>query len=49
MTKVTETALVEDVKVREQYMERVDVLDKVKKLLLLPGMDMATTKQVAEF
>ncbi|HFK1555987.1 TPA: hypothetical protein ACGXM0_005806 [Bacillus paranthracis] len=28
---------------------RVDVLEKVKGLLLLPNLEMATTKQVAEF
>lgn len=50
MTKeMTADLLVEDVKVREQYMNRVDVLDKVKKLLLLPELDMATTKMVADF
>ncbi|MEA1853021.1 hypothetical protein U9M49_07955 [Cytobacillus sp. OWB-43] len=30
-------------------MERVEVLDRVKGLLLLPKLEMATTKQVAEF
>ncbi|NKW87072.1 hypothetical protein [Bacillus cereus] len=30
-------------------MDRVDVLEKVKGLLLLPGMEMATTQQVATF
>ena len=30
-------------------MDRVDVLEKVKKLLLLPTMEMATTQQVADF
>ncbi|KXY13844.1 hypothetical protein [Bacillus paranthracis] len=35
--------------IRESYMNRVDVLEKVKGLLLLPNMEMATTKQVAEF
>ncbi|MDR4163684.1 hypothetical protein [Bacillus paranthracis] len=35
--------------VRESYMNRVDVLEKVEGLLLLPNIEMATTKQVAEF
>ncbi|QXE01738.1 hypothetical protein [Terribacillus sp. DMT04] len=30
-------------------MERVDVLDKVKGLLLMPGTELATVKQVADF
>lgn len=36
-------------KVRENYLHRVDVLEKVKGLLLLPNLEMATTKQVADF
>lgn len=47
--EMTADFLVEDVKVLEQYMNRMDVLDKVKKLLLLPELDMATTQQVADF
>lgn len=38
----------ENVDLRDQYIERVEVLDLVKGLLLLPNMEMATTKQVAE-
>ncbi|MEH7539771.1 phage antirepressor KilAC domain-containing protein [Bacillus thuringiensis] len=34
---------------RDEYIERIDVLTKVKGLLLLPHMEMATTKQVAEY
>ncbi|HGA0508847.1 TPA: phage antirepressor KilAC domain-containing protein [Bacillus pacificus] len=34
---------------REKYVERVEVLSKVGGLLLLPNMEMATTKQAAEF
>ncbi|HDR3902667.1 TPA: phage antirepressor KilAC domain-containing protein [Bacillus cereus] len=34
---------------REKYIERVEVLSKVKGVLLLPRMEMATTKQVAQF
>lgn len=30
-------------------MNRVDVLEKVKGLLLLPNLEMATTQQVADF
>ncbi|MEN1937783.1 hypothetical protein AAIE21_19840 [Paenibacillus sp. 102] len=38
-----------DGNIRETYMNRVDVLEKVKDLLLLPNLEMATTKQVADF
>lgn len=34
---------------RDSLVERVEVLDKVKDLLLLPNMEYATTKQVADF
>ncbi|MCU5655949.1 phage antirepressor KilAC domain-containing protein [Bacillus mycoides] len=34
---------------REKYIERIEVLSKVKGLLLLPQLEMATTKQVAAF
>lgn len=34
---------------RDTCMERVEVLDKVKKLFLIPGMEVMTTKQVAEY
>ena len=38
-----------DANVRESHMNRVDVLEKVKGLLLLPNLEMATTRQVANF
>ncbi|WP_349916938.1 phage antirepressor KilAC domain-containing protein [Bacillus cereus] len=34
---------------REKYIQRIEVLSKVKELLLLPRLEMATTKQVATF
>ncbi|PEV40337.1 phage antirepressor KilAC domain-containing protein [Bacillus thuringiensis] len=34
---------------RDKYIERIDVLEQTKGLLLLPHMEMATTKQVAQF
>lgn len=41
--------LVEDKSLREKYVGRVDVLDKVKVLSLLPDGEHLTTKQVAEY
>ena len=34
---------------REKLINRIDVLEKVKSLLLLPALEMATTQQVADF
>ncbi|RHW08275.1 hypothetical protein B7P27_14605 [Bacillus cereus] len=34
---------------RDSLVERVEVLEKVKDLLLLPELEMATTQQVADF
>lgn len=44
-----EETFILDANVRESHMNRVDVLEKVKGLLLLPKLEMATTKQVADF
>lgn len=41
--------IIETKEEREALIERVDVLEKVKELLLLPNLEMATTKQVATF
>ncbi|MCR6465306.1 hypothetical protein NXB04_25935 [Bacillus paranthracis] len=38
-----------DAGVREAYMNRVEVLEQVKGLLLLPKLEVASTKQVADF
>lgn len=47
--KFNEETLVESREAREKYMERTEVLDKVKHLFLIPGMECLTTGQVAEF
>lgn len=44
-----EETFIIDANVRESHMNRVNVLEKVKGLLLLPNVGYATTKQVAEF
>lgn len=44
-----EETFIIDADVRESHMNRVDVLEKVKGLLLLPNLEMATTQQVADF
>ncbi|MDM5189888.1 hypothetical protein QUF99_21950 [Bacillus sp. DX4.1] len=48
LIKNEETFII-DANVRESYMNRVDILERVKGLLLLPNLEMATTQQVADF
>ena len=45
----TEETLMELREEREKLINRIDVLEKVKSLLLLPALEMATTQQVADF
>jgi len=45
----TQIELIEKKDLREQYIVRIEVLDKVKNLLLLPDIMLATTQQVADF
>ena len=44
-----ETRLIEQKDLRNQYINRIDVLDKVKKLLLIPDGEVATMKMVADY
>lgn len=46
---ITETKLIDNKQLREQYISRVDVLDKVKELLVLPQLECMTTQQVANY
>lgn len=41
--------LTDDKELREQYISKVEVLDKVKKLFLLPHLELMTVVQVAEY
>lgn len=47
--KETESSLLDDRQLRDKCVGRYEVLDKVKELLLLPGEEIATQKQVASF
>lgn len=49
MRKVMENDFVEVKNLRDKYIDRVEVLEKVSNLLLLPHTEYATAKQVAEF
>ena len=44
-----EVNLIESKDLREQVVSRVEVLDKVKKLFLIPEMEVMTTKMVADY
>lgn len=46
---MTETNLMKNKELRKQMAARVDVLDKVKKLFLLPQLEMMTAQQVADY
>jgi len=45
----TEQMLIDDRALRAQLTERVEVLDRVKELLLLPNMEMYTMQQIADY
>lgn len=49
MTKVKEQELIEKKELREQMINRVEVLEKVKQLISLPGTEFLTQKQVANY
>lgn len=46
---MVETELIERKDLREQMASRVEILDKVKELFLVPKLEVMTTKQVAEY
>lgn len=41
--------MVDDKELRQKYIDRVEVLEKVKKLFLIPQLDMMTARQIADF
>lgn len=49
MVNVKEELILDDKNIREKCIERTEVLDKVKKLLLIPQMECMTIRQVAEY
>lgn len=46
---MNEVALIEQKELRDEVIERIEVLDRVKELLLIPQLEMVTTVQVAEY
>lgn len=46
---MNETELIEKKDLRNEFINRIEVLEKVKQLLLLPDINLATTQQVADF
>lgn len=49
MTALKQEKLLESNDLRNQLIERTEVLAKVKDLFLIPGLEMMTTRQVADF
>lgn len=49
MTRFQDVDLIEQEGVRNQFIDRVDVLGKVKELLTLPNTELCTTKIVADY
>jgi len=47
--KMNELDLIEKKDLRDEYISRIEVLEKVKQLLLLPDINLATRQQVANF
>ena len=41
--------MVDNKEERQKYIDRVEVLEKVKKLFLIPQIDMMTARQIADF
>lgn len=48
-TRIATIEVIDNKVERDNLVERVEVLEKVKNLLLLPELEMATSKQVSEF
>lgn len=46
---ITETSLINDRQMREQYISKVESLDKVKKLLLIPKLECLTIRQLSDY
>ena len=46
---MNELQFIDDRILRDSRISRVEVLERVKNLLLIPGTEFATVKQVAEF
>lgn len=47
--KITEVTFLDNKEMREQYLSRLDVLDKVKTLLIIPELECMTLKQIADY
>ena len=46
---IIESAIVEQSDIRDKLIRRIEVLDKVKQLFLVPEMEVMTTKMLAEY
>lgn len=48
-TKITAESFLDSKELREEAMSRIEVLDKVKQLVLIPELECMTVKQVADY
>ena len=46
---MTESQIIEIKDIREKYIDNIEILSKVKKLFLIPEMEVMTTKMVADY
>jgi DNA-binding transcriptional regulator YhcF (GntR family) len=46
---ITEEQLIENKSFRDKCVERIDVLDKIKKLFLIPGTELMTMRMIAKY
>jgi len=47
--QIKEENFINDEQLRQKYLDKINVLEKVKDLLTLPGTEIMTTRQVAEY
>lgn len=47
--QINETQLIEQKDLRQKYIDRIDVLEKVKALVMLPDVELMTVAQIADF
>ena len=47
--KISEETMISNKELQERFINRIDILDKVKTLLLIPNMECMTPKQVADY
>ena len=47
--KISEETMISNKELQERFINRIDILDKVKTLLLIPKMECMTIRQVSDY